>query len=104
MASGLRVQLPTDEIPVLGALKRERPPQSRGEILEPLGDRERMLVCSIATALEALRERAEAADDGTDLHHIFALSADEKQAVLGLLVAFKDATGVTWHSAPWGIE
>lgn len=101
MASGLRVQLPTDEIPVLGgALKRERPPQSRGEILEPLGDRERMLVCSIATALEEFRARAES----SDYEHNYALDYSEKQAVLGLLVAFKDATGVDWRSAPWGVE
>lgn len=59
-----------------------------------------MLVCAVAEALTALRERAEYEGHG-DREYAFGLRREEKAGLLGLLVAFKDATGCAWTDASW---
>lgn len=60
-------------------------------LLGPLTMRERAMVCAIWNALAAFQYNAE----GGDMNH------GERQGLLGLLVAFKDATGCAWTDAVW---
>ena len=61
----------------------------RAALLEPLTMRERVLVCAIADALAAFQFTED-------------LPSFERQGLLTLLVAFKDATGCAWTDAVWG--
>lgn len=75
---------------------------SREALLEPLTMREKALVCAVAEALLALRVRAEAENsESVTWADGFLFTPAEKQGILGLLVAFKDATGCKWVDAVW---
>jgi hypothetical protein len=74
--------------------------RTKRALLEPLTMREQVLVCAVADTLGALRERAELGYyDGPGWDHM--LTPQEKQSLLGLLVAFKDTTGCAWTDAEW---
>jgi hypothetical protein len=76
--------------------------RTKRALLEPLTMREQVLVCAVADALGALRVRAEMeAPEPTPGIIGFPLLPNEKQALLGLLVAFKDTTGCAWTDAEW---
>ena len=73
----------------------------RAALLEPLTMRERVLVCAVADALTAFQERA-APLAATLISTPTPFSDAERQSLLMLLVAFKDATGCAWTDAVWG--
>lgn len=65
--------------------------KGREALLAPLSMRERALVCAIVACLQSLQGRAEGSD----------LSKSEKAGLLGLMVAFEDATGCKFSEAVW---
>lgn len=84
-------------------LERTRPKDaSREEILLALSERERMLVSAIVECLQALRARAEMASKNTfGVDNVAGLNAAEKNALAGLMSAFRAATGVPFVEAIW---
>lgn len=73
---------------------------AREEILEPLSMRERALVCAVADTLSAFKVRAEYEGEPSS-GGLYALEYAEKNALLGLLVTFEDATGCKFSEARW---
>jgi hypothetical protein len=67
--------------------------RSKEALLMPLSPRERLLVCAMADTLEIFRPRAE--------HEPGTMSPEERRALLGLMVAFEDATGCKYTDARW---
>lgn len=74
---------------------------SKAALLEPLSMRERVMTCAIADALQALRGRAEIEVLEDPALAAVMFDPAEKQGLLGLLVAFEDATGCKWVDAKW---
>jgi hypothetical protein len=70
----------------------------REALLAPLSMRERALVCAVAECLAQFRSRAESTDEEGGLYQ---LDYCEKQGLLGLMVAFEDATGCKYSEAEW---
>lgn len=74
-------------------------------LLGPLNPREQILVCAIAEALGALQDRAEKTLSDFPERRLeagfYLFRPEEKESILGLLVAFKDATGCAWVDADW---
>ena len=101
MREGKPVPLRVVPAPTVTGTPGENAPagtRTKAGLLGPLTMREKALVCAVADALGALQERAERASGGA---LAFELTANEKQGLLGLLVAFKDATGCAWTEAEW---
>ena len=106
MREGKPVPLRVVPAPTVTGTPGENAPagtRTKAGLLGPLTMREKALVCAVADALGTLRERAERASGGALAFVLapFELTANEKQGLLGLLVAFKDATGCAWTEAEW---